>query len=214
MTRERPAAEVFFKKVILEYLRGDLRWLLRKRAPTLGPLAACVGAGVDTAGGCVFGFGTGSKQRSVNFMRTYMSFESEAAAVIYSCVRCGYIHEGLSKLNVSWFADYQRLGRGMCLYKRDDGGVVVSLVEVSHTYLAAIKRLWKQHRSQIAHFPVADVRDQKKVAALPIELPDLSSLLNRYSNFLDMTRGSHSMQNVFEGIRFWSNDGYARRHSR
>lgn len=217
MTDKR-RAEVFFKKVILEYVRGDLKWLLKRRTPTLGPLAACIGAGIDTAGGCTIGFRDGgrdnSRSRSIGFMQTYMNIDRTVAEVIYACVRCGYVHEGLSKLNVSWMADYQRFQQGVCVYRRDDDGVVVNLVEVAHAYLAAVRDLWRNRRTEIANFPVTEARDERTVAALGTALPDLCDLLNRCNDFLENTRGSHSMDDVFNGINFWSIDGYVRRHCR
>ena len=128
---EREAIVRFFKKIIREYNCGDIKWLLKKRTPTLGPLLACVGAGVDTIGGMMFGFKTGnSKDRSMQFLKDVMKFDGTTAGGLYRCARCGYVHEGIGKLNFSWFADYERIMPGYVLFRRPDGGLALNVVEL------------------------------------------------------------------------------------
>ena len=207
MTNPHRDPKVFFEKVICEYICGDLEWfLMRKKTPPLGPVVACVGTGIDAAGGCVFGFKEdNSRQRSVKFMREYMGMTEEVAEVIYACVRCGYVREGLNSLNVSWFADDpRRLQTCVYVYRYKDE-VLVDLVEVVRAYLNAIQQLWQNPSDVIDAPDRAD--DQEKVAALlNTELPPLP---RRYSDFLN-NRGNDFVNDMdmFEGIRIWPKDGY------
>ena len=69
----------FFCKVIREYNCGDVKWLLTKKTPTLGPLLATVATGIDTVGGMLFGFSKGSERRSVDFMKGFMALNDASA---------------------------------------------------------------------------------------------------------------------------------------
>jgi len=52
--------ERFFEKVVLEYNCGDIKKMRKGRTPTLSPFLACIMSGIDTVGGMLYGFGSGS----------------------------------------------------------------------------------------------------------------------------------------------------------
>ena len=122
-TESEPPVLRFYNKVIREYNCGDVKWLLQRKTPTLGPLLACVGAGVDTVGGMMYGFEKGSQSRSVQFLKDVVGIDATVAEAIYCCARCGYMHDGIGSLSFGWFADYKRIKPGAVLFRRKDGGL-------------------------------------------------------------------------------------------
>jgi hypothetical protein len=155
----------FYEKVILDYNRGDINWLLKKQSPAIGPLLACVGAGIDTNGGMMRGFGEGSTKRSVWFMEQFMGMDNPTAEVVYRCVRCGYMHEGIGALCVGWLADYQRNKPGVIMYRSQEAGLAVNAVELAHAYLDAVSHVWKDHQDHLCYLP-ADSKPHGWIKAL------------------------------------------------
>jgi hypothetical protein len=198
----------FFRKVILEYNCGDVKWLLKKKSPAIGPLIATVSTGIDTVGGMLFGFATGSERRSVDFMKAFMGLDEGIAETIYRCARCGYLHEGIGKLNFSWFADYERVRRGCILFRRKDGGLALNVAEFAHQYLDAIKSIWIEKRGQLRHLPEARSKDESAFAVAARSAPGLDEVLRFYDNRLDDIRGSHSHEDVLQKMKYWQFDGY------
>ncbi len=203
-------AESFFYKVICDYNCGDVESLLADETSALGPLLSAVSAGVDTAAGMMFGFtdsnGRGnSEERSVRFLRDIVKFDGVTAEAIYSCVRCGYMHEGIGKLNVSWFADYKRVKPGVVFFRRRDGKLALSVVELAHKYLDGIGYVWKDCRGQLQHLPAASNQDERVVSSLLASV--LPGLEDFDAIFSDM-RGSSAQDDILEEVTYWEYDGY------
>jgi hypothetical protein len=200
-------AEKFFEKVINNYNRGDILTLIESETTALGPLLSAVAAGVDTVGGMMFGFsGSNSKARSVRFLKEILKFDSAAAEVIYCCARCGYIHEGLSKLNVSFFANYNGIKPGVALFRRTDGAVALNVAELAHMYLNGIEYVWKDCRAQLQHLPIASEKEERVVSSLLTSV--LPGLDDFDEFFFDEIRGSCSQEDLLKEVTFWGNDGY------
>lgn len=205
---EESPALLFFRKVIREYNCGDVKWLLKNKTPALGPLLATVATGIDTVGGLVRGFGSGSKDRSMTFMKEYMAFDASIAEIVYRCARCGYLHEGIGKLNFSWFADYERVKPGYVLFRRQDGGVALNVVEFAHKYLDAVDKVWENSRAKLLHLPVAKPDDQSALVEAARTMPSLDEVLTPYHGRVDEVRGSHSLEDVLKEMKYWQFDGY------
>lgn len=197
----------FFCKVIREYNCGDVKWLLEKETPTLGSLLATVGAGIDTVGGMLFGFTKRSESRSVEFMEAFMKLDTAGAKAIYSCARCGYLHEGIGKLNFSWFADYERVKPGCILFRRQDGGLALNIAEFAHQYLEAIENVWNNSQEQLHHLPRARQKDESAFGMAAITAPELEEVLRFYDDRVDKIRGSHSFEDVLKEMKYWQFDG-------
>ena len=106
--------------VIKRNICGDIEALLETQDVRLrdkaGPLLDSVMAGIDAAGGCLYGFCKGSLERSVRFMTKEMHLCEELAGVVYDLVRCGMVHEGITK----WGVAFHR-GKPRCKDCRDAG---------------------------------------------------------------------------------------------
>jgi len=144
----------FFDKVIRDYNCGDVKRLLRRESLTLGPLLACVAAGIDAVGGMLFGFGRrNSRHRSVRFLNEMMKVDCATAEAIYCFARCGYVHEGIGKLALSWFAGYSGGTAGYVMYRRADGGLALDIAELARRYLRAVDVVSKNQRHRLRHLP-------------------------------------------------------------
>jgi len=91
--------------VIKKYNCGDIEALLNCKCPELqdkaGPLLNSIMQGIDAAGGCLYEFKeNNSRTRSTRFMKEKMGFDKKLAGYIYSSVRCGMFHEGVTKTGV------------------------------------------------------------------------------------------------------------------
>jgi len=202
-------AERFFDKVIKDYNCGDIAMLLGDRTTALGPLLSAVAAGIDTVGGMMYGFtengGGNSRPRSVRFLEQILKFNSVAATVIYTCARCGYVHEGLSKLGVRFFADYDRVKPEVVLFRMSDGKLGLNVAELAYMYLDGIKHVWNNCRAQLQHLPSASKQDARLATSIQSLLPTLEDF-DKY--FDGEERGSHSQEDVLNEVTFWGNDGY------
>ena len=177
------------------------------RTRALGPLLACVGAGVDTVGGMVFGFTTGSRARSVCFMKEFMNVDCTIAEAIYDCVRCGYMHEGIGKLTFGWFADYLRVTPGQLLFRRGDGGLVLSVVELALKYVDAVEALWQCDKARLVHLPEENPKTVKRIADVAeMCLPDLEKFREDHRKWVDEVVGSSSAEDIVNGINYWQAD--------
>ena len=195
----------FYEKVILDYNCGDINWLLKKQSPALGPLLACVGAGIDTNGGMMRGFGEGSTKRSVWFMEQFMGMDNPTAEIVYRCVRCGYMHEGIRALSVGWFADYERHKRGVIIYSSQEIGLAVNAVELAHVYLDAVKHVWKDQQDDLGYLPT-DCKAEEWIDALwALGLPSLENLADEVGEM----RGSYSREGILHDLHYWDYEGYS-----
>jgi len=215
MTESVPAPDVFrfFRKVICDYDCGDVRRLLDQKTPTLGPLLACVLSGIDTLGGMMDGFGPGnSRSRSVDFMVQHMKFDRDVADVVYRCARCGYVHEGIGKLRLSWFADYERLKPGTVLYVREDGGLALDVVALAESYLGAVEDIQVQMETgmnNLRFLPNLAQSDEELFAAIVAKgLTPFQELADLCHERIDEIRGSHSFDDVLREVNYWQYEGY------
>lgn len=201
----------YFDVVVRDYNCGDVKWFLKHRSPTIGPLVACVGSGFDTVGGMLFGFKkSNSRERSVRFMVDCVGLPDIIAEAIYRCARCGYLHEGIGKSSLSWFADYDRITSGSVIFRREDSGLALNVVELAHKYLDAVEHIWKNEKDRLCHLPSKYSEDDAAIESLSnVDLPSLESVMRWHHNRLDRIRGSHSCQEILKEIRYWGHDGYA-----
>lgn len=214
MTESARAANVqrFFRKVICDYNCGDVRRLLDQRTPALGPLLACVLSGIDTLGGMLNGFKQGSGKRSVEFMVRHMKLDPDIAHAIYRCARCGYVHEGIGKLNLSWFADFQRLKPGIILYGREDGGLALNVVELAENYLGVVEDIQGQLATGMCNLrflPRPAQGDDDILSAVVAErLTPFQELADLCHERIDEIRGSHSFEDILQEVNYWQYEGY------
>lgn len=149
----------YFDKVVLEYSVGDIKELLKNRGRCAGPLLSVIANGIDLLGGICFGFTAGSNFRSVEFMKTHMNIRESLAKVLYSCVRCGCVHQGMPKIGLKFFVLYDRLQEGVFVYKDSEGYLWLNVTEFAYRYLDAINKIANDKNTFILHYPPLTNRD-------------------------------------------------------
>lgn len=176
-------AIAYFNKVVLEYSKGDVEELLAssKRA---GPLLHVTANGIDLVGGMCYGFGKRSSvKRSTKFMTEHMRIESSLAKVLYKCVRCGIVHQGVPKIGFKYFVPSQRLPDHQIILKGPDDWLLLNVQEFAYCYINAIKRIAQDPKSHIRHTPLVKDRDEEftlfksALAKVPEIYMDLSPTL-------------------------------------
>lgn len=143
----------YFNKAVLNYNKSDIVTLIKNNIKNAGPLLCATVNGIDLVGGMCFGFDTGSKRRSVDFMKTYMNINESVAKVLYSCVRCGIAHQGMPKVGYKFFVWEKRTQEGIFLYKDEEGYIWLNVSEFALNYLEAIEKISKEVKHHIFHFP-------------------------------------------------------------
>ena len=153
----------YWKTVVVEYLCGDITALLSCQNCGLrdkaGPLLHCVMAGIDAAGGCLYGFkdenGRGnSKKRSIRFMVEKLYLDEKLATLIYECVRCGMAHEGITKSGIVFRRGYGAAnGQNHGIYKAEDGSIGICVDCFARYYLRVIRGIEDNEITNIPDVP-------------------------------------------------------------
>jgi hypothetical protein len=172
-------AEIYFERVILTYLVGDIEHLLSNREARSGILLGPVLNGIDVIGGVLFGFETGSKCRCVRVMTEHMRLRSPEATYIYSSLRCGLVHQGTAKYGLWFFAIYDDLNRFSIIYKDEEDWLYLDTVALAERFVAAAKRIWAERRAEILHVPPCELAGHDDVVKL--DVPDIKKLLWDYA---------------------------------
>ncbi len=103
---EKGYIDQYLKKYFDAMLIKDLDILKREKLPFTLPFLHLVNAGIDFLGGLIEGFNSNSKQRSINFIETWMGEVNELyrfpkmSECIYKSVRCGLSHQAILKKSV------------------------------------------------------------------------------------------------------------------
>jgi hypothetical protein len=164
---ESARVERYFQHVITDYICGDIRELLDRRLPKAAPLLHSVVSGIDTMGGMMMGFKkNNSGERSRAFMQQYFELSSEEANLIYSLVRCGISHEGVTKLAMRFFVHYARFDPGYFLVKsKTDHTIWLNVTELAWSYLDVIDKIEKDPHSHLRFVPQVEETDVKTYKA-------------------------------------------------
>lgn len=152
--------EAYFRHVVVDYNCGDLRKLIALELEQAGPLLACTVNSIDTAGGMMLGFNVASSLRSVAFMEKYLGLSHDAANLMYTVVRCGVAHEGVTKLTMRFFVYYHRLARGTILYPDEPNTIWLNVTELAWSYLDAIAEIERDVHAHLKHIPPDKPQDQ------------------------------------------------------
>jgi hypothetical protein len=141
---------------ILNYNCGDIQRLLGLKLDKIGPLLACVVAGIDTMGGMMLGFkNNNSRERSRKFMTEHLRINVKQAEFVYYFARCGLAHEGAPKgdLELSVEYDYQR-NTGKYLYKdRKKKTLILDVTELAYAYLEAVDAINDDIQKYLGYYP-------------------------------------------------------------
>jgi hypothetical protein len=136
-----PAREsrAFFERSVLKYSRLDVCALLEAKLDCAGPLLEIIVNGIDNLGGILYGFGhRNSQSRSVKFMKERMGVPESLAKFLYSAVRCGIAHQGMPKIGLVYFVEYEYPDQEKIFSKDGKGNIWINIVGLARCYLDAI----------------------------------------------------------------------------
>lgn len=149
-TRESKA---FFERSVIRYSKSDVCALLKARLDCAGPLIEVIVNGIDNLGGALYGFERGekgSRYRSVRFMKEKMNISESFAEFLYAVVRCGIAHQGMPKIGLIYFVEYD------CpeiFYKDSEGNIWLNVVGLAQRYLDTIDTLNMDIEKYHLHIP-------------------------------------------------------------
>lgn len=167
-------AKEYYNKVVVQYLVENIEYLLENREPRAGLILYPVLSGVDTIGGLLYGFKrdgrSNSTERSKMVMEREMGMEPEVADFIFSCVRCGLMHQGTAKYGLKFFANHHNLIRDSIVYKRD-GWVHLDVVLFAQEFVAMALSL--ENSPRLIHLPP---RESGSFDAVLSKIPNIDNL--------------------------------------
>ena len=137
-TRESKA---FFERSVIKYSKPDIRALLEAKLDCAGPLLEVIVNGIDNLGGICYGFSEGSMKRSVRFMKEKMNFSDALAKFLYTIVRCGIAHQGMPKIGVIYFVEYDYPEKEKIFCKDSKDNIWLNVVGLAQHYLDTIDAL-------------------------------------------------------------------------
>jgi hypothetical protein len=111
------------------------------------------------------GFNTGSRARSVEFLKQHLALPPHQAELLYVVIRCGFVHEGVTKLGITFFVHVESLDPGVFLYRSSDGAIWLNVSELARQYLDAIERINENVHQYLHHVPSARTNDESVYAA-------------------------------------------------
>lgn len=162
-----PRTKFYFKRSVIKYSRGDVKALLESKLPCAGPLLVTTLNGIDNLGGMCYGFKDANVgKRSTKFLHEKMGLSEGLAAFLYKSVRCGIIHQGMPKMGLEFFVQYDGSNGGEIFYEQSDKYVILDVTELAHRYLKAIKKIAAEPEKHINHHPQYTERDKSELKAL------------------------------------------------
>jgi hypothetical protein len=181
--------EIYYERVVLTYLCGDIRHLLAQEEPHCGILLGPVINGVDTVGGIISGFEVGSQRRSIDVLVRHMNLTDPEATFTYQSLRCGLVHQGTAKYGVWFFNLHGELNRHSVIYSGDKDWIYFDCVALAIRFLAAAENIWENCRNEIKHMPRSE--DSGHAAVLGLNLPHIQELVNDYAEELHCVEKRH-----------------------
>lgn len=163
-------AKEFFERAVAKNILGDIQYLKSNHGGRAGPLLSCVANGIDVMGGILYGFETGSADRSKRFMATHMSLSTDLANATYRVVRCGVTHEGGPKLGLLFFVHDGTDQADDLFFKRNDKAICLDVLALASRFETAVKQVAEDSKL-IANQPDIDANDAASWATLVNGLP-------------------------------------------
>ena len=157
-TRESKA---FFERSVIKYSKSDVCALLKAKLDCAGPLLEVIVNGIDNLGGIFYGFSIGSKERSVRFMKEKMNVSESLAKFLYTIVRCGVAHQGMPKIGLIYFVEYDYPEKAKIFCKDSKENICLNVVGLAQRYLDTIDDLNADIEKYDLHVPPINVREEE-----------------------------------------------------
>ncbi len=146
--------ELYFERSVIKYSKGDVEALLESKLPCAGPLLVTTLNGIDNLGGMCYGFGSGNVgERSKQFLHEKMGLSKGLAAFLYESVRCGIVHQGMPKMGIEFFVQYEGSYGGEIFYEQSDKYISLDVTDLAHRYLEAIGKIAAEPEKHINYHP-------------------------------------------------------------
>lgn len=172
-------AKDYYEKIVLDYIVGDVNHLLDIKESRSGIILSPVVNGIDTIGGMIYGFKTGSKIRFIDVLCNYMSLERPVAIFLYESLRCGLVHQGTSKVGLRFFTLYGQLNRNSILYAGGDDWVYLDSTALAIAFCEMARSIREDHAVAISFLPPFESSSFDKLNGSA--LPPISDLIIDYA---------------------------------
>ena len=164
--------KAFFERSVNNYSKSDVYALLEARLDCAGPLLEVIVNGIDNLGGIVYGFTKKSKSRSVRFMNEKMNISESLAEFLYAIVRCGIAHQGMPKIGLIFFVEYDYPEKEKILCKDSKGNICLNVVGLAQCYLNTISILNAEIEKYDLHVPPITPKEKALFKKAKIEITD------------------------------------------
>lgn len=172
-------AKDYYDKIVLNYIVGDVNHLLEIRESRSGIILSPVVNGIDTIGGMIHGFKSGSKTRFIDVLCNYMLLERSLATFLYESLRCGLVHQGTSKIGLKFFTLYGHLNRNSILYAGGDDWIYLDSTALAIKFCQMARRIRQDHPEAIKFIPPLESSSYDKLDGS--SLPPISDLIFDYA---------------------------------
>lgn len=183
----------YFQRSVVKYSRGDVERLIKAKLDCAGPLLIVVLNGIDNLGGMCYGFGSyNSKERSVKFMTEKMGMNESVSKFLYSIVRCGISHQGMPKIGLRFFLEYDRIDKGKIFYKRLGDFIWLNVTELAYLYIETIDEIASNVADHVLYMPLTDqdVLDTFNEArgSIPDDIEQLAIKIGEHKKTIEATK--------------------------
>ena len=146
--------EAYFQRSVIHYSKGDVESLLNAKLECAGPLLVTTLNGIDNLGGMCYGFHRDNVgDRIKDFITHKMHLSKSLATFLYESVRCGAVHQGMPKMGLEFFVQYDGPHEGIIFYSESDGYVILDVTQLAKRYLKTIEEIAKEPEKHINHYP-------------------------------------------------------------
>lgn len=169
----------YYRKIVLDYLVGDIEHLLKNQERRAGLVLYPVLAGIDTIGGMIHGFSVSSKRRSIDFLENYLQLDRSIATFLYESLRCGLVHQGTSKVGLKFFTLYGDLNRFSIVYSGEENWVYLDATALAMHFCRSARKIYQCFPQSIVHCPPIE---QASFSQIDLgSLKSISELLHDYA---------------------------------
>lgn len=146
----------YFERAIIKYSKGDIQDLIGREINSAGPFLMVILNGIDNLGGMCYGFELGSKDRSIKFMEEKMGISNSLASLLYKVVRCGITHQGMPKIGLRYFVDYDCTEKDI-FYRDAEEYLYLNVMGFTNLYIKTIELISCDIEKHISYVPTADM---------------------------------------------------------
>lgn len=154
-------SKAFFERSVIKYSKSDVCSLLKAKLNCAGPLLEIIVNGIDNLGGICYGFSKGSRERSIRFMKEKMNVSESLAQFLYNIVRCGITHQGIPKIGLIYFVEYDYPDKEKIFCKDTEENIYLNVVGLAQLYIDTIDDIKTDIEKLNLHIPPINFREEE-----------------------------------------------------